>query len=346
MPKLATEPVYPPSYSTNAANCHQQQASEVSLVDLSPKDKKWDERRAEADGFKNLYKGTEFDTYSARIRVCSELLVFAFQVNETGNYALKLQDARFCRVRHCPVCQWRRSLMWRAKAFKVLPEVVKQYPKSRFIFLTLTVKNCQLSELRDTLAWMNKSWKLLTKRKEWPAQGWIKSVEVTRSDDDLAHPHFHCLLMVRPSYFTTGYLSQKRWSELWQGCLKVNYTPVVHIQTVKPAKGVEKALDGSAMLTALCETLKYSVKPEDILGDDDRGMSNQEWLVELTHQLHKTRAVATGGVLKEHLKLLEEEPDDLIFADESGVTEAEPDSPVVAFGWREKAKRYKLQEDC
>ena len=236
--------------------------------------------------------------------------------------------------------------MWRAKAFKVLPKVIEQYPKSRFVFLTLTVKNCQLSELKQTLAWMNKSWTLLTKRKEWPAQGWIKSVEVTRSSHDLAHPHFHCLLMVRPSYFTTGYLSQKRWSEIWQDCLKVDYTPVVHIQTIKPPKGASEGQEGAAMLTALCETLKYSVKPGDVLRDDNRGMSNQDWLVELTKQLHKTRAVATGGVLKEYLKLLEEEPDDLIFADESGVTEADLDSPRVAFGWREKTKRYRLQEDC
>ncbi|WP_170869787.1 protein rep, partial [Shigella sonnei] len=25
---------------------------------------------------------------------------------------LRLREAHFCRVRHCPVCQWRRSLMW------------------------------------------------------------------------------------------------------------------------------------------------------------------------------------------------------------------------------------------
>ena len=326
MPITATEPVY--------------------LTALSPKDKKWDERRAEADGFKDLYKGTDFDRYASRITNCSELLVFAFQVADTGECALKLQAARFCRVRHCPVCQWRRSLMWRAKAFKVLPQVIEKYPKSRFIFLTLTVKNCQLSELKQTLAWMNKSWTLLTKRKEWPAQGWIKSVEVTRSHDDSAHPHFHCLLMVRPSYFTTGYLSQKRWSELWGDCLKVDYNPVVHIQTIKPSKGIQDALDGSAMLTALCETLKYSVKPDDILEHDSPGMTAQDWLVELTKQLHKTRAVATAGILKEFMAGVEDDPDSLIHADDDGINEADTNSPRVAFGWREKAKRYRLTESC
>ena len=153
--------------------------------------------------------------------------------------------------------------------------------------------------------------------------------------------------MVPPSYFKGGaYLSQKRWAELWQACLKVDYTPVVHIQAIKAPKGTSEGQEGAAMLTAVCETLKYSVKPGDVLQEDNRGMSNQEWLVELTRQLHKTRAVATGGVLKEYLKLLEEEPDDLIFADESGVTEPDLDSPRVAFGWRERTKRYKLTESC
>lgn len=327
MPITATEPVY--------------------LTALSPKDVKWDERRAEADGFRDLYRGTDFDCYSDRITNCSDLLVFAFQVADTGECALKLQAAKFCRVRHCPVCQWRRSLMWRAKAFKVLPTVIEQYPKSRFIFLTLTVKNCQLSELRETLVWMNKAWTLLTKRKEWPAQGWIKSVEVTRSHDDSAHPHFHCLVMVPPSYFKGGaYLSQERWSELWQACLRVDYSPIVHVQAIKPPKGASEGQEGSAMLTALCETLKYSVKPGDILTEDHRAMSNQEWLVGVTQQLHKTRAVATGGVLKEYLKLVENEPDDLIHADENGINEADTNSPRVAFGWREKAKRYRLKEGC
>jgi hypothetical protein len=237
--------------------------------------------------------------------------------------------------------------MWRAKAFKVLPKLLEDYPKSRFIFLTLTVKNCQLSELRETLAWMSNSWKLLTKRKEWPAQGWIRSVEVTRSDDDSAHPHFHCLLMVPPGYFKGGaYLSQERWSEVWKACLKVNYTPIVHIQAVKAPKGIQQTTESAAMLTALCETLKYTVKPDDILENGSQNEGDQAWLVGVTQQLHKTRAVATGGVLKQYMKLVETEPDDLIHADEDGINEADTNSARVAFGWREKAKRYRLAESC
>ncbi|WNN88804.1 protein rep [Gloeocapsopsis dulcis] len=133
-----------------------------------------------------------------------------------GEYKLKLAASRFCRVRHCPVCQWRRSLMWKAKAYQALPKVKQDYPKYRWLFLTLTVKNCPIYELQKTLDWMNKSFVRLTKLKDFPAIGWIKSVEVTRGKDGNAHPHIHCLLMVAPSYFGLNYLSQERWVELWQ----------------------------------------------------------------------------------------------------------------------------------
>lgn len=100
------------------------------------------------------------------------------------------------------------------------------------------------------------------------------------------------------------------------------------------------------MLSAICETLKYAVKPSECLQDDSkRKMSNQDWLIELTDQLHKTRAIATGGILKDYLKVLEQEPDDLVHADESGLIEPDESSPRMAFGWRENLSRYVMTEE-
>jgi plasmid rolling circle replication initiator protein Rep len=317
----------------------------VYLAQLSPRDKRFDERRLEAAKFEALYRDTAYDTYPDRINQCSSWLDFALQVDDTGLCNLKLQAAHFCRVRLCPMCQWRRSVMWQAKALQTIPKVVNKYPKSRFIFLTLTVKNCELNELRDTLTWMHKSWTKLVKRKEWGAvQGWVRSVEVTRGTDDTAHPHYHALLMVKPSYFSTSYVSQKRWSEIWQDCLGVTYTPVVDVRAVRPGKR-EKGEEGVLMSSVICEVFKYSVKPAECLVDDSRRkLSNTEWLSGLTSQLFKTRAIATGGILKEYLKELEQEPEDLIHADENGLTSVDEESPRLAFGWREKTKRYVMSE--
>jgi plasmid rolling circle replication initiator protein Rep len=301
------------------------------LTDFSIKDKPWDIHRSEADQVKNLYRGTAFDRYAERIDNCSGLLEFSLSVDsETGETKPKLKAARFCRVRHCPVCQWRRSLVWRARFFQALPKIRKEYPTSRFLFLTLTVRNCELSELRSCLGHMKKSWERLSKRKQFPALGWLKSVEVTKSTDGTAHPHFHVLLMVNASYFSHGYLSQEKWTELWKESLRVDYTPIVNIKVVRPAKGSSEQELGDQLAKALCETLKYSVKPGDLVAD-------QDWLLELTSQLHKTRAVAVGAVFKNFLS--EEEPEDFINVDEENETESE-EIDSICFGWREFIKRY------
>jgi hypothetical protein len=227
--------------------------------------------------------------------------------------------------------------MWRAKAFKILPQVVEAYPKHRFIFLTLTVRNCELGQLRETITGMNQAWGRLVKRAKWPADGWIRSLEVTRGKDGSAHPHFHCLLMVKASYFSHGYISQEVWTKLWEESLRINYRPIVHVQAVRPKN--KETID---TLQAILETLKYSVKPDDLIGESEEPTEeNKQWLVELTTQLHKIRAVATGGILKEYLKELEKEPEDLIHADEG-----EPDNSLasVIFDWEQRIKKYAMND--
>ena len=326
------------------------------LAEISPRDKRWDEIRGYADEIAKLYKNTRYSKYADRISGCSRRLNFGtVRDADTGETRLKLRLALFCRVPRCPVCQWRRSLMWRAKAFKILPKLFENYPDARYLFLTLTVRNCDLTDLRSTLADMNKAWERLFKRKYFPAIGWLKSVEVTRSEDDTAHPHFHVLLMVKPSYFQGKYyLSQKAWTELWQKSMRIDYTPIVHIQVVKDnisnnigEIGNESKSNNcnNSIINAVLETIKYSVKPSDLVKmsrSKSRIVSNQDWLTELTSQLYKTKSLATGGIFKEYFKELEEEPDDLINADDLPDTEEGTKSLDLMFKWSEFKKRYSI----
>jgi len=297
-----------------------------ALSDLSEKDKPWDKHRGNADKVANHYRGTEeFHQYAQRIDFCSQLLDFRLVPDaDQGELKLKLSSARFCRVRTCPVCQWRRSLMWKAKAYKVLPKIVKDFPTHRWLFLTLTVKNCQISELKETLTWMNKSWQRLTQLKAFPAEGWLRSTEVTRGRDGSAHPHFHCLLMVKPGYFGKNYINQAEWVEMWRRSLRIDYNPVLDVQAVKK---------GEQPMQLVPELLKYCVKESDLVVD-------REWFIELTRQLHKMKAVVVGGVLRQYLRELENEPQDLIGEDEKG--EGDLDEGHLYFGWKAKLKKYKL----
>lgn len=302
-----------------------QNAVTPSLSDLSKRDKPWDKHRANADKVTNFYAGSEFQQLSTRIHYCSELLDFRLVPDaEQGEMKLKLDAARFCRVRHCPVCQWRRSLRWKAKAYKVLPQIVAAYPTHRWLFVTLTLKNCPITELKSTLAWMQDAFKRMVKLKDFPAIGWLKSTEVTRGKDGSAHPHFHCLLLVQSSYFGKNYLKQADWCELWRKSLRIDYQPVVDVQAVKK---------GSHPMMLVPELLKYCTKESDLVCD-------REWFLELTRQMHKLRCVATGGVLKQYLKELEQDPDDLIGKEETA--EKEIDEGHLYFGWKRADKKYKL----
>ena len=302
--------------------------STLGLSDLSSKDKPWDKQRGYADTVQELYGTIGYDKYAERVETCSKLLEFAFCDGEHGESTLKLFSASFCRVRFCPVCQWRRSLMWVAKFCQALPPFLEDFPKARFLFLTLTVKNCTIGELRSTVAHMNKSWERLSKRKEFPAFASVRSLEVTRSEIGEAHPHFHCILAVPPSYFSTGYIKHDRWVELWQKSLRVEYSPVVSIEAIKIDKN--KGIEG--IIKPFREVLKYSVKPSDLTVDAD-------WLKEITKQLHKTRSISIAGEFKKYLS--EEEPEDLIKGEDSEINLDEV-KDTLSFGWRETVKKYLL----
>lgn len=242
------------------------------LTDKSPKDKPWDVHKQESTRIKELLQGTVFHKLAKRMEDCSKLLGFGWVIDTaTKEEQLRLKTAHFCRGRNCTICQWRRSLRWIARFLKAMPAILNDYPSARFLFLTLTVKNCDIADLRSTLDLMNQAWKLLSKRKQFPAIGYVKSFEVTKSWDvfydgtyhgrmgtktlnkwkrrqrrfnealmrlettNEVHPHFHILLMVPSTYFKgTEYLCQKDWTELWQSCLRVDYQPIVNIKAVKP----------------------------------------------------------------------------------------------------------------
>jgi plasmid rolling circle replication initiator protein Rep len=288
-----TENSHPPSIA--GESFQENSTKELYLSSISPSDKPWDKHRKLADLVGPQYAGSKFESYAERINFCSQTLGFGWKELDDG-LKLKLKTAKFCRVRHCPICQWRRSLMWKAKAHQILPKIVSCYPTHRWLFMTLTVKNCPIVDLRDTLTEMNGGFGRLVKRKLFPALGWLKSMEVTRGENGDAHPHFHCLLMVPASYFDRGYIRQSKWVELWRDCMRLDYDPVVDIRAMRIS---------TTPSTLVSELIKYCVKESDLTAD-------REWFLELTQQLHKMRAIATGGVLKEYLRDLEREPEDLI----------------------------------
>lgn len=308
------------------------------LSDVSPSHKPWDVHRLEADEVENIYSTSttrRHQRYGERVALCSQVLHFARSPPTDGPSKLKLKAAWFCRVRHCPVCQWRRAMQLQARFYQALPRLLTDYPDARFIFLTLTIRNCHIAALRSTLKVLADGWKRLIELRVWPALGWVRAVEITRSQKDRsAHPHYHALLMVPSAYFQANYLKQDEWAALWQQCLRINYRPIVDVRVIKQNRKRSSLkvnnVSISQMWMIVAEILKYSVKPSDMIRDP-------EWFLALSDQVIKTRAVATGGILKGYLR--KRGHDDL--TSEPAEEAPQPDAESLFFGWKQQVKRYR-----
>ena len=299
----------------------------VPLSHVSEKDKPWDVHKKNAELAASYYAQTDgFKSQAQSINHCAELLNFGGEISlDTGEIKLILKGARFCRIRTCPTCQWRRSLRWKAKAHQLIPKVMEKFPGHRWLFVTHTIKNCPVEELSKTLNHMKESYKRMLRCNAWPAVGYVRSVEVTRNKvTGEAHPHFHSLLLVPNSYLTgRSYLQHSEWQELWRKSARLDYPPSVDVRAIKKGKDY---------LRVIPEIFKYQTKESDLLSDRD-------FFIEYTCQMHGTRSISTGGVLRTILKELTEEPEDLIGKDseEDALIDEQFD---IYFGWKGQRQRY------
>lgn len=242
------------------------------------------------------HKMNDNDKKAFRSRSCGSYLEFAVYPTEK-----KLKSANFCKARLCPMCNWRLS----QKRFGNLSAVTELTKSNKYqlLFLTLTAKNVTGNELNNEIKRFFNAWRNLTRYSEdfnKAVHGWFRALEVTyNKDDDNYHPHLHIVLAVKSTYFNSNYyITQKKWSEIWQHYLNVDYIPVVHIQKVYTKKGS----------SAESEASKYTVKDTDYLIENDLNLSSKVVQI-LDDSLRRVRLIAYGGILKKYyaeLKLNEE----------------------------------------
>ena len=145
---------------------------------------------------------------------CGDNLLFS--VNDKNEKRLK--GASFCRIRTCPMCNWRKSLKLFGQTNKIANIILEQLPTTRFIFVTFTVKNCDADKLSQTIDMMNMGFKSLTNKSKGVKItekfknnmiGYIRAMEVTYNQEkDTYHPHIHCIFAVKAQYFTHGYIKK------------------------------------------------------------------------------------------------------------------------------------------
>ncbi|GEB93769.1 protein rep [Streptococcus thermophilus] len=305
------------------------------LVDKNSrgKERDWRGRKILSLKLADIFKELQYKkTFVERVISCGDTLQFI--QNQDGN--LKLYQTYFCKNKLCPMCNWRRSMKYSYQTSRIVDEAIKQSPKGRFLFLTLTVKNVEGEALNSTISQLTKSFDRLFKRAKVQRNllGYLRSVEVTHNENNKTyHPHIHVLMMVRPSYFQSkkDYITQKEWSDMWSNSLKVDYTPMIDIRTVKET--------GKGLRGAVLETAKYPTKPIKL------DVENKQVVDDLYNGLYRKRQLGYGGLfkaIKKQLALDDAENGDLVHTsdDKENISKG---TEIVAI-WNANKQNYYLKK--
>lgn len=253
-------------------------------------------------------------TRAERCQECGNILKFwEFQHNDTNEKAAKLKFANFCKIKWCSGCAYRKVKEVIRENRSIIQQIENQ-KKMAYLFLTLTIENPSIKDLKKTLANMSKAFLKMTKYKlfQKAIKGYFRSVEYLgdHTKHGEAHPHYHVILIVNPSYFKDkDYINHEQWTQMWKKALKADYNPIINIKRIKTNQ-ITKTKNGKNKImtidTALAEVGKYCVAPLSI-----SKMDNQNFRI-LDQQTRGIRQYNRGGLFKkikpqEDYKITDEE---------------------------------------
>lgn len=285
--------------------------------------------------------------WSKMLKYCGNRIIYA-QDPDTGKWGIAV--ALFCQKRLCPLCSWRRSVRISRNVYQIV--TAEEFKDVRFIFLTLTIKNCTGEELSETLDRLLSAWYVLTRDKRQPFRksflGTLRSLEITYNRKTKTyHPHFHVLAAVHKGYFkksNADYISHDALREIWINALN---RAVKSIETIRqldldtfgarlnlgsttaiarkvrekyppidyaPQVRIEKIRNSTGKVIA--EMSKYAVKPADYI-------DLPEVVQVLDPALRHRRLIAYGGLFAETRERLKLEDEQIAEEDYKPITVAE-----------------------
>ena len=310
-------------------------------ISKSGKQRPWKEKKIDNVSYSEILDILKLKK-AHNVKQCGSVL--EFKPTEEGY--LKLYKTWFCKSKLCPVCNWRRAMKNSYQAQRVIEEVVKEKPKARWLFLTLSTKNAIDGEtLEQSLKHLTKAFDRLSRCKKVSKNlvGFLRSTEVTVNKNDGSYnQHMHILLCVESKYFrgSENYISQNEWVDLWQKALQVDYRPVANIKAIKPNKKGDKDIQA-----AIKETSKYSVKSSDYLTSNQE--KNQEIVKDLEQGLYRKRMLSYGGLLKQKHKILnldDSEDGNLINTSDKKTTEEEQKAHSIMAIWNYQKQNYYIKK--
>jgi len=191
--------------------------------------------------------------WADKIQFCASNIAYAYEPTENNQFKKSIASVNLCKIRTCPICQWRRSLKLSITIGNKLNDVLKSDTNLSAWLVSFTIRNENVQYLKNNMKLMLKGWKKLTERKIFkPVVHWTRSLEVTAGTRNIVgdtHPHIHAILITDSSKLPSDWAEKKKWVNEWADIMSLDYTPQVDIRPVHQLGG------------AIKEVLKYSVKP-------------------------------------------------------------------------------------
>jgi hypothetical protein len=147
------------------------------------------------------------------------------------------------------------------------------------------------------------------------------------------HPHLHCLLLVRPSYWSRDYKRQLWWQQQWQMAARLDYAPVVDVRRAKAKPGRESHGE-LAPVAAVVEAAKYASKATDLLALGDA-------LPSFHHEMRGLRLYGISKPLQRYVSAADPQGEDLL--DTVSVSASSDSQYLSAIAqWFDESQEYRF----
>jgi plasmid rolling circle replication initiator protein Rep len=304
-----------------------------------------------------------------RLSGCASVLETGFDREKDE---LKVKRFYFCHARICPVCSKRRSIEDAEEVMRAIARIKEDNSETHFLFVTLTVRNPSVVNLKSTMKLMSDAFHRL---KQYPffqehVLGYLRKFELTlgAQGPDYCHPHYHCIIAVKPSYYKDARMGWAEIRRMWAKALRIDYEDKLQVdvqdlrqsdaskievfaaswERENPGKPIP---DHYAFLAAAQELVKYEVKSSQIFEEVEEWMhangsseNEQEaasaWILSVEDQISGSKEINSGGVFLEALKFVREE----IVKEKKAIREGLSLEGLAWFRFDREEKRYVLSE--
>ena len=170
--------------------------------------------------YKNdILKLIDFDeNLHSRVSLCGLLHEqLTFRTTDGDINSSFLTHDFLCDFKFCPVCNAYKSSFYKKQIYDQVKKIMDNEEKHLF-FMTLTVPNCQISDLSITLDKFQEAYKGFRRNPQISQfKSYVRTLEITFNEKKEAHPHYHILFLADKYYFSK---KNKNYIDLAKGDLK------------------------------------------------------------------------------------------------------------------------------